>query len=463
MTGARPNAPDIDNIRAALTWAFAPGGDKWIGVALAAASAPIWLEMSLLTECHGWMGKALDHLDAADRGTRREMVLQTELGLSLMFTQGTSSRARAALTRASELAESLQDLDYHLRALAGLASSCHRLQDFQGALALGRRAEAIVKGSADPVALSTADWILGTSLLFLGEYAEALTYAQRTSRQTAPVVRRAHIVRLGRDSVISARCTVAHILWAQGLLDQSAQTARNVVAEAEAGGHPLSLCLALTWCGCAISLWLGDLEAAERSIDRLKDHAEKHALSGYYAGGLGFEGQLSAKRGDCVAGERLLRACLDGLRQAQSETHYTAFLSGLAEVLARAGRFDESLAAADEALQRAERNDGFWWMPEALRIKGEVLLLSEKADTTSMEDHFRRSLDLARCQGALSWELRAAMSLARLRRDQGRIGEARDLLASVYGRFTEGFGTTDLRAAKRLLDELTGTPVAERD
>src|SRR5271166_2925960 len=92
MTGARPNAPDIDNIRAALTWAFAPGGDKWIGVALAAASAPIWLEMSLLTECHGWMGKALDHLDAADRGTRREMVLQTELGLSLMFTQGTSSR-----------------------------------------------------------------------------------------------------------------------------------------------------------------------------------------------------------------------------------------------------------------------------------------------------------------------------------------------------------------------------------
>jgi predicted ATPase len=94
-------------------------------------------------------------------------------------------------------------------------------------------------------------------------------------------------------------------------------------------------------------------------------------------------------------------------------------------------------------------------MPEALRIKGDVMLLSHKADPTVAEDHFRRSLDLARRQGALSWELRTAMSFARLQHDQGRIGESRDLLASVYGRFTEGFGTADLKAARLLLDELT--------
>jgi len=106
-------------------------------------------------------------------------------------------------------------------------------------------------------------------------------------------------------------------------------------------------------------------------------------------------------------------------------------------------------------LRRAERNNAFWWMPEALRIKGEVLLLSDKADATAAEDHFRRSLDLAHQQGALSWELRAAISLARLQRHQGRIGGARDLLAAVYNRFTEGFGTADLQSATRLLDELS--------
>jgi predicted ATPase len=129
------------------------------------------------------------------------------------------------------------------------------------------------------------------------------------------------------------------------------------------------------------------------------------------------------------------------LREAQHEILYTPFLSGLAEVLATAVRLDAGLAAADEALRRTEHNSAFWWMPEVLRIKGEVLLLSDNSHTTAAEDHFHRSLDLAHRQGALSWELRTAMSLARLRCEQGRLGEAQDLLSSVYGRFTEGFET----------------------
>ena len=452
MTGPRANAPDIHNIRAALTWAFAPGGDAWIGVALAAASAPIWLEMSLLTECHGWMEKALDHQDAMDQGTRQEMVLQCTLGLSLLFTEDEISSPREALTRASELAESLQDFDYQLQALYGLVAICLRLEDFQAALAFARRFAAIAKRIADRNARSTADRILSTPLFFLGELAEALTCARRVYRRDK---RPPYIVRSGCDLSISARCNVAQILWHQGLLDQSAQVSQDVLADAEAGGNPVSLCVALIWAGCPISLRLGDLETAERSIARLKHDAENLALSSHYASGLGFEGQLFAIRGDVAAAEQLLRAALAGLHEAQHEILYTPFLSGLAEVLATAVRFDAGLAAADEALRRAERNNAFWWMPEALRIKGEVLLLSDKADTTAAEDHFRRSLDLAHQQGALSWELRAAISLARLQRDQGWIGGARDLLAAVYNRFTEGFGTADLQSATRLLDELS--------
>ena len=133
---------------------------------------------------------------------------------------------------------------------------------------------------------------------------------------------------------------------------------------------------------------------------------------------------------------------------------YTSFLSLLADVLMAAGRLDESLAAADEAVRRTERQNAFWWMPEALRIKGNVLLLSDREDGVPAENLFRRSLDLAHKQGALSWELRTAASLARLWRDRGRRHEARELLASVYGRFSEGFQTTDVTAARRLLNEL---------
>jgi predicted ATPase len=142
------------------------------------------------------------------------------------------------------------------------------------------------------------------------------------------------------------------------------------------------------------------------------------------------------------------------LRQGRSETLYTAFLTDLAEVLAKAGRFGESLAAADEALQRTERNDAFWWMPEALRIKGEILTQSNPSDLRSIEDCFTRSLACARRQGALSWELRAATSLARLWKQGGRPADAEALLRPIYARFTEGFETADLQAARTLLEAL---------
>src|ERR1700730_2890384 len=191
--------PEIDNIRAGLNWSFAPAGDLSIAVNLAAASAPLWLEMSLLTECHGWMGKAHDLHQSTDRNARREMVLQTAFGLALMFTRGMSSRAHAALTRATKLAESLHDLDYQLRALVGLNMFSLRLEDFQGALAISRRSEAIAEGATDPVAISAAACLLSCSLFFLGQIHEALIFAKQAHKYNTKEIRRAHIVRSGID------------------------------------------------------------------------------------------------------------------------------------------------------------------------------------------------------------------------------------------------------------------------
>ncbi len=129
-----------------------------------------------------------------------------------------------------------------------------------------------------------------------------------------------------------------------------------------------------------------------------------------------------------------------------------AFLGLHAEVAARTGQITDTLAAIDAAIDRSDQTEERWLIPEVLRTKGELLLLGR--DVATAEDCFRQALDWACRQGALSWELRAATSLARLLRDEGRLTEAMALLQPVYGRFTEGFDTADLKAAKALLDFL---------
>ena len=128
----------------------------------------------------------------------------------------------------------------------------------------------------------------------------------------------------------------------------------------------------------------------------------------------------------------------------------------MAEGLSRVGRLDEGLALIDEALGRCSRNGQLWCLPDLFRVKG-TLILGERtrAAAAVAEGHFVRGLEPARRQGALSWELRCATSLARLLRDQGRNEAACTLLGQVYHRFTEGFATSDLRAAKVLIAELS--------
>ena len=128
----------------------------------------------------------------------------------------------------------------------------------------------------------------------------------------------------------------------------------------------------------------------------------------------------------------------------------------MAEALGRAGQIADGLAAIEEAIVRSERSEEQWLTPELLRIKGELFLLQGVSGAAAAaEGLFRRALDLAHEQGALSWELRCATSLARLWRDQARGDEVPRLLASVYNRFTEGFDTADLKAAKALLEDLS--------
>jgi predicted ATPase len=142
------------------------------------------------------------------------------------------------------------------------------------------------------------------------------------------------------------------------------------------------------------------------------------------------------------------------MREARFQVLHSEFLIDLANGLALSGNITEGLATVDEALSRTERIGELWLVPEILRMKAELLMLKSRSNSADAERHLLRSLDLAREQGALSWELRSATSLALLQRDDGRVNEARDRLTSVYSRFSEGFETAGLIEAKRILDEL---------
>jgi predicted ATPase/DNA-binding winged helix-turn-helix (wHTH) protein len=444
-------AHEVDNIRAALGWAFGPRGSASIAVVLAAASIPVWIEMSLLSECSDWMEKAVANLGVTDRGSRHEMQVQAALGFSLMFTRGMTDEAQAALQKAVELAESRDDPDYQLRTLFGLCVFRLRLPDFRGALELASRCEVVADRVTDLSARPTADWMLGLSLFCLGDLTRGRMHMERVRDRYRPVSRRTEVVRFGFDQRIYALGILGLARWIEGFPEQALQQSRTSIDEAQKLQHPVSLCIAM-WTGCLVALWVGDLVALERLTTGLLDHTEKHSLDNYHAYGLGFDGELHALKGDAIAGVRLIQHCLDGLRKARHRVFYSVFLGALAKRLSAGGDIAHGLALVDEALGLAERNDESWYMAELLRIKGELLLSRSAPVVTEAEGFFLRSLAWARRQGALSWELRAAMNLAQLWGHDAR-NKAQELIAPIYGQFTEGFATADLKHAKGLLEQ----------
>jgi predicted ATPase len=215
------------------------------------------------------------------------------------------------------------------------------------------------------------------------------------------------------------------------------------------------LCYTLARAACPVALWTGDFAAAEGYVAMLLDHSARLAMGVWQAEGRCFKGMLLLQRDEGDAGLRLLRTALGELRETGSTLRVSAFLCALAEGLAGTGQLAGGLAAIDEALERSAGNQERWCIAELLRIRGELVLRQGAPDASATaEDLFRQALDWARRQGALSWKLRAATSLAQMWCGQGRRNQARRLLGPVYDRFAEGFETADLRAAKALLDRL---------
>jgi predicted ATPase len=323
--------------------------------------------------------------------------------------------------------------------------------DFRAALATAHAFGELAEAPQDVV---VGHRLVGVPLHCLGAHAAARVHIEQGLQPAAKIESSAG-VRFRFGQPMAARVILAQMLWLQGFPDQAMQAARCSLEETGATGHAISLCDALAQAMCPIALFVGDFEVAEHSIASLLEHTQRHALVTWSVLGRCWQAALHIRRGELEVGVPMLSSSLEALREVRFAFYRTQFMGTLAAGIAGTGEVSRGLTMIDQALERCAAKEELWCIAELLRLKGSILVAAGSASLLAAEEHLRQSLEWARRQGALSWELRAATSLAELQRLEGRIPEARMSIAEVYDRFTEGFATADLRSARALIDELS--------
>jgi predicted ATPase len=443
----------VDDVRAALDWAFAAEGEASSAIRLTVAAVPLWFHLSLIDDCRARVEEALERLPAAgDVGEERVMQLHAAHGWSLMYTTGPARETGVAWSNALQLAERLGSTDYRLRALWGLWAGSINNGQFPATLELARKFRQAAESSSDRADTLVGERMMAQSLHFLGEQNEALVSIEHMLSHYDAPQRRSHVVRFQFDQRVTARITLSRVLWLRGKADQALRNVETGIQEALSVSHSLSLGNVLAQAACPVTLLAGNLDLAERYIAMFKEQAATNSLDVWRIYGRCFLGMLRIGRGDVGGGVLQLGEAVDELRQAKFVQYLTAFLLAQAEALAEARRVEQALLAIHEALARVERTSERWCLAEAFRIRGELAL--QIGSQTEAESYFRQALKLAHAQGALSWELRAATSLARLYQTQQRPAPGRAVLEPVLASFTEGLDSRDVTSAAGLLRTL---------
>src|SRR5436190_6422635 len=344
-------AREIDNLRAALDWAFSSDGDASIGMALTAAAVPLWMQLSLPDECRGRAERALAALGAgASRDARHQMKLRGAVAASLLFSRGPARpETSVAYTKALEIAESLDDAEYRLRALWGLWAYHNAGVRHRVALELAQRFYALAAERPDPNDRLSGEGMIGVSQPYLGDLPGARRHLEHALVGYVTPDQTSHIIRFQIDQRVVMSVFLARVLWLQGFPDQATRAAHSSVKDARAANHIISLCVALAHAACPLALLTGDLAAAEHYGTMLVDHSTRHALAHWRACGRSFQGVLVIQRGDVITGLRLLRASFDEFGKAGSGLlPFLALL--MAEALGGAGQHADGLAAIEESI-----------------------------------------------------------------------------------------------------------------
>jgi predicted ATPase len=409
---------------------------------------------SAMAEAAAQLQRGLDQLallpDTPER-QQQELQFLSALGAALLVVKGYGAPETGdAYARARELWQLLGSPSEFLRVPFG--QSVYHL--YRGELDLALRLDQdLLRLSSqrnDSAGLVLSHASSGRDLFFAAKFTSSRSHLEETLALYDPISHRALVHQVGSHPHVNSQAWLGIVLLCLGFPDQALEWTSAASAEARRLAHPPTLagCLAV---GVRLRSLVGDNAALGEWVDRLVTVTTEQGFPHWRAMGTISRGWVKVKNGDMAEGISLLRSGLAASRATGTfMPHNIALLAAACEI---AGQIEEGLTLLDDALQIVERTGERWLEAELNRHKGQLLL--RQGHFEAADELCRKALSIAEEQKAKLWELRAAASLARLCRDQGRRDKARDLLAPVYGWFTEGFDTADLKEAKALLDELT--------
>jgi class 3 adenylate cyclase/tetratricopeptide (TPR) repeat protein len=381
---------------------------------------------------------------------RQELEFQSALGTVLLAVRGyAASETGDAYTRARELWEQLGSPSEFLGVPYG--QSVYHL--YRGELDLALRLDEdllwLSRQRNDALGLVLGHQSFGRNLFFVGSFVSSRSHLEEALALHDPISHRSLGHQVGAYPHVGAQTYLANVLVCLGYSDQALERSRAAIAEARRLAHPPSLAGSLAM-GIRLHLVVEDSTVLGEVVDQLIAVTTEQGFPHWRALEKISRGWVNLKIGNIPEAMSLLRIGLAASRgNGAWMPQNIALLAGACEI---AGQIDEAFALLDNALRIVDRTGERWLAAELYRQKGRLLL--RQGHPKAAEELYRKALGIAREQEAKLWELRAAASLARLSRDRGRRAEARDLLAPVYGWFTEGFDTPDLKEAKALLDEL---------
>jgi predicted ATPase len=396
--------------------------------------------------------EVLQSLPDTPERTQHELLLQTALGPALMATRGyTTPEVEAAYSRALELCRQVGETPQLFVTLMGLWQFYLVRAQHQTARELGERLLSLAQNAGDPALLVQAHRALGEVFQNLGELVLAQEHLAQGSALYDPQHHRSHAVL--NDPGVFCLSFASWVLWWLGYPEQAIQRSQAALTLAREMSHPPTLAAVLFFAAMhhqARREWQLAQERAEAAIALAREQGLLH----WVAYGIIVCGWALAVQGQWEEGIAQIQQGLIAQKTVGAQIGRPAFLSLLTEAHAAAGQVEAGLGVLAEALALVDYTGERYWEAEIYRLKGEILLQQAVPDASQAEACFHQALAVARRQLAKSWELRAAIRLARLWQQQGKRAAARDLLEPIYGWFTEGFDTADLQEARALLEEL---------
>ena len=414
------------------------------------------LQRSANAEAAAHLTSAIELIRMSPKGgreSRLELRLQMSLGSAARAIHGHAApETLRVYTRARDLLDDTVPIKEQMAVLYGLFSVTFVRGEYAAARPVAEQALAVAAAESDPEATAFANRMVGIADWATGDFLAAAPRLRRVVDLYAAGSGNVTDLRYSQDHAVWSLSLLALALWPLGFVDQAIEAASKALVRAHEINHAMTTGFALIFGSTLCEFLRADPLRGGHLFDEALDYCVNKDLRTYFPWSRFYGGLSLVDRGELDQGLEMMRGAMTAAKKINTKLLWTPHLGSLALAHARAGQSEAALDLLSEALVAVEDMDERMFEAELHRIFGDALLSMHRQGEAEVE--FTRALAVARQQQAKSWELRAAMSLARLWRDQGKVQQAHELLAPVYGWFTEGFDTRDLKEAKALLEEL---------